>query len=157
MELLKNFISEVRENDTLWLLEAKPGLFAMVEDGEENSYIPVWSKESDALSNISEDWEEYSVTSMNIEEFVGWMRELDEDQIGIAISSGEDGQMFPMPALAMKQIFRGAEIDFEEDKKLVGEDYYDEEWAEGIPDNWEEDYLDSLDDEEEEYDEGEED
>ena len=156
MELLKNFISEVRENDTLWLLEAKPGLFAMVEDGEENSYIPVWSKESDALSNISEDWEEYSVTSMNIEEFVGWMRELDEDQIGIAISSGEDGQMFPMPALAMKQIFRGAEIDFEEDKKLVGEDYYDEEWAEGIPDNWEEDYLDSLDDEEEEYDEDEE-
>ena len=153
MELLKNFISEVRENDTLWLLEAKPGLFAMVEDGEENSYIPIWSKESDALSNISEDWEEYSVTSMNIEEFVGWMRELDEDQIGIAISSGEDGQMFPMPALAMKQIFRGAEIDFEEDKKLVGEDYYDEEWAEGIPDNWEEDYLDSLDDEEEEYDE----
>ena len=157
MELLKNFISEVRENDTLWLLEAKPGLFAMVEDGEENSYIPIWSKESDALSNISEDWEEYSVTSMNIEEFVGWMRELDEDQIGIAISSGEDGQMFPMPALAMKQIFRGAEIDFEEDKKLVGEDYYDEEWAEGIPDNWEEDYLDSLDDEEEEYDEDEED
>ena len=34
MELLKNFISEVRENDMLWLLEAKPGLFAMVEDGE---------------------------------------------------------------------------------------------------------------------------
>ena len=41
MELLKNFISEVRENGVFWLLEAKPGLFAMVEDGEENSYIPV--------------------------------------------------------------------------------------------------------------------
>ena len=147
MELLKNFISEVRENGMLWLLEAKPGLFAMVEDGEENSYIPVWSSEAEAASNISDDWEEYSVTSMNIDEFVGWMRELDEDQIGIAISSGEDGQMFPMPALAMKQIFKGAEIDIEEDKKLVGEDYYDEDWAEGIPDNWEEEYLDSLDDE----------
>ena len=58
--------------------------------------------------------------------------------------------------LPMKQIFKGAEIDFEEDKKLVGEDYYDEEWAEGIPDNWEEDYLDSLDDEDEEYGEDEE-
>lgn len=146
MELLKNFISEVRQNDLLWLLEAKPGLFAMVEDGEENSYIPVWSSEADAVSNISEDWEEYSVTSMNIEEFVGWMRELHEDQIGIAISSGEGGQMFPMPALTMKQIFKGTEIDIEEDKKLVGEDYYDEDWAEGIPDNWEEDYLDSLED-----------
>ena len=50
----------------------------------------------------------------------------------------------------MKQLFNGMAIDAEEDKKLVGEEYYDEEWAEGIPDNWEEEYLDSLDDEEDE-------
>ena len=148
MDLLKNFITEVRENDMLWLLEAKPGLFAMVEDAEENSYIPVWSSENEAVSNISEDWEEYSVTNMNVAEFVGWMNELHEDEIGIAISTGEGGQMLPMPALTMKQLLKGAVIDVEEDKKLVGEEYYDEEWAEGIPDNWEEEYLDSLDDEE---------
>lgn len=146
MELLKNFISEVRQNDLLWLLEAKPGLFAMVEDGNENSYIPVWSNEADAVSNISDDWEEYSVTSMNIDEFVGWMRELHEDEIGIAISTSDGGQMLPIPALSMKQLFVGADVDVEEDKKLVGE-HYDEDWAEGIPDNWEEDYLDSLTDE----------
>lgn len=146
MELLKNFISEVRQNDLLWLLEAKPGLFAMVEDGNENSYIPVWSNEADAVSNISDDWEEYSVTSMNIDEFVGWMRELHEDEIGIAISTGDGGQMLPIPALSMKQLFVGADVDVEEDKKLVGE-HYDEDWAEGIPDNWEEDYLESLTDE----------
>lgn len=146
MELLKNFISEVRQNDLLWLLEAKPGLFAMVEDGNENSYIPVWSNEADAVNNISDDWEEYSVTNMTIDEFVGWMRELHEDEIGIAISTGNGGQMLPIPALSMKQLFVGADIDVEEDKKLVGE-HYDEDWAEGIPDNWEEDYLDSLTDE----------
>ena len=146
MELLKNFISEVRQNDLLWLLEAKPGLFAMVEDGNENSYIPVWSNEADAVNNISDDWEEYSVTNMTIDEFVGWMRELHEDEIGIAISTGNGGQMLPIPALSMKQFFVGADIDVEEDKKLVGE-HYDEDWAEGIPDNWEEDYLDSLTDE----------
>lgn len=148
MEILNNFISEVRKNDMFWLLEAKPGLFAMVEDGEENSYIPVWSSEAEAVSNISEDWEEYSVTNMNVAEFVGWMNELHEDEIGIAISTGEGGQMLPMPALTMKQLLKGAVVDVEEDKKLVGEEYYDEEWAEGIPDNWEEEYLDSLDDEE---------
>ena len=148
MELLKNFIAEVRKNDMFWLLEAKPGLFAMVEDAEENSYIPVWSSEDEAVSNISEDWEEYSVTNMNVAEFVGWMNELHEDEIGIAISTGEGGQMLPMPALTMKQLLKGAVVDVEEDKKLVGEEYYDEEWAEGIPDNWEEEYLDSLDDEE---------
>ena len=149
MDLLRQFISAVKGNNNLWLLEAKPGLFAMVEDGEENSYIPVWSNEQDALSNISDDWEGYNVTNMSIDEFVGWMNELHADNIGIAVSAG-DGQMLPIPAKMMKQFFTGAEIDVEEDKKLVGEEYYDEEWAEGIPDNWEEEYLDSLDEEEEE-------
>lgn len=148
MDELRQFILSVRENGNLWLLEAKPGLFAMVEDGEENSYIPVWSNEQNALDNISDDWEEYNVTSMSIDEFLGWMNELHEDNIGIAISTGAEGQMLPVPAKMMKQLFNGAEVDVEEDKKLVGEEYYDEEWAEGIPDNWEEDYLDSLDDEE---------
>lgn len=152
IELLKNFITEVKENDNFWLLEAKPGLFAMVEDGNENSFIPVWSNEEDALNNASDDWEGYNVSSMSIDEFVGWMRELHEDEIGIAISTGEDGQMLPMPALSMKQILVGEEVDVEEDKKLVGE-YYDEEWAEGIPDNWEEEFLDSLSDDEDDDDE----
>ena len=146
IELLKVFIAEVKENDNLWLLEAKPGLFAMVEDADENSFIPVWSKEKDALDNANEDWDEYNVTNMNIAEFVGWMNELHADNIGIAISSGNEGQMFPIPAKMMKQFFVGADVDVEEDKRLVGE-FYDDEWAEGIPDNWEEDYLDNLDEE----------
>ena len=148
IELFKNFISEVRENDNFWLLEAKPGLFAMVEDVDENSFIPVWSNEQDAHASASEDWEGYNVTKMNIAEFVDWMNELHADEIGIAISSGEEGQMFPMPALSMRQIFVGAEIDLEEDKRLVGEEFYDEDWAEGIPDNWEEDFLENLTDDE---------
>ena len=148
MNILGAFIKEVKENDMLWLLEAKPGLFAMVEDGNESSFIPVWSSEKEALENASEDWEGYNVTNMNIAEFVGWMSELHSDEIGIAISTGEEGQMFPIPALSMKQVFVGPEIDVEEDKRLVGEDYYDEEWAEGILDNWEEEFLDNLTDDE---------
>ena len=60
------------------------------------------------------------------------------------IIAGKDGQMFPVPAKLMKQFIVGMEIDVEEDKKLVGEEYYDEEWAEGIPDNWEEEFLENL-------------
>lgn len=149
MEELKQFILEVKENGNLWLLEAKPGLFAMVEDGDENSYIPVWCDENVALQNVSEDWESYNVTNMGIDEFVGWMNELHEDNIGIAISTGEVGQMLPVPAKLMKQFMVGMEVDVEEDKKLVGEEYYDEEWAEGIPDNWEEEFLENLTDDEE--------
>lgn len=147
MDELRRFILEVKENANLWLLEAKPGLFAMVEDSEENSYIPVWSSEQNALDNINEDWEGYNVTDMSVEEFLGWMNELHADNIGIAISAGE-GRMLPVPAKTMKQLFAGAEFDAEDDKRLVGEEFYDEEWAEGIPDNWEEDFLDSLNDEE---------
>ncbi len=149
MEELRQFILNVKETNNLWLLEAKPGLFAMVEDGEENSYIPVWADENDAINNASDDWEGYNVASMNVDEFVGWMRELHEDNIGIAISTDDGGQMLPIQALAMKQLFVGSDIDVEEDKKLVGE-FYDEEWAEGIPDNWEEEFLENLSDEEEE-------
>lgn len=147
INLLSAFIKEIKENDMLWLLEAKPGLFAMVEDADGNSFIPIWSKEQDALDNACDDWDGYNVSSMNIDEFVGWMRELHEDEIGIAIFTNEGGQMLPMPALSMKQILVGTEANVEEDKKLVGE-YYDEEWAEGIPDNWEEEFLDSLSDDE---------
>ena len=148
MNELNLFVLAVKESGNLWLLEAKPGLFAMVEDGDENSFIPVWSSEQSALADIGDDWEGYNVTSMSIEEFVGWMNELHEDNIGIAVSTGKEGQMLPIPSKTMKQLFTGAEFDAEEDKKLVGEEYYDEEWAEGIPDNWEEDYLDSLTDDE---------
>lgn len=148
MNELKQFILSVKENNKFWLLEAKPGLFAMVEDAEENTYIPVWSNENDALQSSNEDWESYSVTTMNIDEFVDWMRELHDDNIGIAIILGSNGQMLPIPALTMKQLFSGAETDEDADRKLVGEEFYDEDWAEGIPDNWEEDYLDSLDEDE---------
>lgn len=148
MNELKQFILSVKENNKFWLLEAKPGLFAMVEDAEENSYIPVWSNENDALQSSNEDWESYSVTTMNIDEFVDWMRELHDDNIGIAIILGSNGQMLPIPALTMKQLFSGSETDEDADRKLVGEEFYDEDWAEGIPDNWEEDYLDSLDEDE---------
>lgn len=147
MEELRKFITAVKENNNLWLLEAKPGLFAMVEDGNENSFIPVWNSEQSALADIGDDWEGYNVTSMSIEEFISWMNELHADNIGIAVSVGNEGQMLPVPAQMMKLLFVGTEPNVEEDKKLVGE-YYDEEWAEGIPDNWEEDYLDNLDEEE---------
>lgn len=148
MELIKRFIAEVKENGRFWLLEAKPGLFAMLEDAEANPFIPVWSNENDAVQCTSEDWEGYSVTTMSISEFTEWMKELSADNIGIAILIGGGEQMLPLPAMTMKQLFSGMEIDEEADRNLVGEEFYDEDWAEGIPDNWEEDFLDNLEDEE---------
>lgn len=134
------FLQATEEKGELWLLEAKPGLFAMLEDGDGNSFIPVWASEEEAKSNISDDWCDYAVTTMGVDEFVDWLNELGNDGIGIALSSSNSDSALPFPAYIMKKMFKG--ITEKSDKDLVGEEFYDEEWADGF------DELDELEDEE---------
>ena len=134
MEELQSFLATVNQNGILWLLEAKPGLFAMLEDGGGNSYIPVWASEAEAKANIGEDWETYNVTKMDIAEFITWTRELDGDRIGIAISTGNEGQILPIPSKIMRQMLGGQD---KTDRELVGEEFYDEDWAEPMPEDFE--------------------
>lgn len=136
MEELQRFLQTINENGMLWLLEAKPGLFAMLEDGNENSYVAVYATEEDAKASISDDWADYSVANMSLAEFIGWTRELDEDKIGIAVPAGPDGQILPIPSKIMRQMLGGQD---KSDKELVGEEFYDEDWAEPMPEDWEED------------------
>ena len=134
MEEIQKFLQTVNANGMLWLLEAKPGLFAMLEDGGGNSYIPVWASEDEAKANISEDWESYKVANMDIAEFITWTRELDGDNVGIAISAGNEGQIFPIPSNIMRQMLGGQD---KSDRELVGEEFYDEKWAEPMPEDFE--------------------
>lgn len=134
MEELQRFLQTVNQNGILWLLEAKPGLFAMLEDGSGNSYIPVWATKEDAEANIGDDWATYNVTTMEIAEFITWTRELDGDDIGIAISAGKEGQILPIPSKIMRQMLGGQD---KSDRELVGEEFYDEEWAEPMPEDFE--------------------
>jgi len=134
MEEIRIFLQTVNTNGVLWLLEAKPGLFAMLEDGGGNSYIPVWTSEEEAKANISDDWESYKVANMDIAEFITWTRELDGDNVGIAISAGNEGQIFPIPSKIMRQMLGGQD---KSDRELVGEEFYDEEWAEPMPEDFE--------------------
>lgn len=134
MEELQRFLQTVNQNGILWLLEAKPGLFAMLEDGNGNSYIPVWATKEEAESNIGDDWATYNVTTMEIAEFITWTRELGSDDIGIAISTGTEGQILPIPSKIMRQMLGGQD---KSDRELVGEEFYDEEWAEPMPEDFE--------------------
>lgn len=134
MEELQKFLQTVNQNGILWLLEAKPGLFAMLEDGSGNSYIPVWATKEEAEANIGDDWATYNVTTMEIAEFITWTRELGTDDIGIAISTGAEGQILPIPSKIMRQMLGGQD---KSDRELVGEEFYDEEWAEPMPEDFE--------------------
>lgn len=135
MEELQRFLQTINENGMLWLLEAKPGLFAMLEDGNENSYVAVYATEDDAKASVCDDWEDYTVANMSLAEFIGWTRELDDDKIGIAVPAGPDGQILPIPSKIMRQMLGGQD---KSDKELVGEEFYDEEWAEPMPEDWDE-------------------
>ena len=134
MEELQRFLQTVNQNGFLWLLEAKPGLFAMLEDGNGNSYIPVWATKEEAEANIGDDWATYNVSTMEIAEFITWTRELGSDDIGIAISTGTEGQILPIPSKIMRQMLGGQD---KSDRELVGEEFYDEEWAEPMPEDFE--------------------
>ena len=134
MEEIQKFLQIVNQNGILWLLEAKPGLFAMLEDGGGNSYIPVWASEDEAKANIGDDWETYNVTTMDIAEFITWTRELDVDDIGIAISTGTEDKILPIPSKIMRQMLGGQD---KTDRELVGEEFYDEDWAEPMPEDFE--------------------
>lgn len=134
MEELQRFLQTVNQNGIIWLLEAKPGLFAMLEDGNGNSYIPVWATKEEAEANIGDDWATYNVTTMEIAEFITWTRELGSDDIGIAISTGTEGQILPIPSKIMRQMLGGQD---KSDRELVGEEFYDEEWAEPMPEDFE--------------------
>ena len=134
MEEIQKFLQTVNQNGILWLLEAKPGLFAMLEDGSGNSYIPVWATKEEAEANIGDDWENYTVATMDIAEFITWTRELDGDDIGIAISTGSDGKILPIPSKIMRQLLGGQD---KTDRELVGEEFYDDDWAEPMPEDFE--------------------
>ena len=134
MEELQRFLQTVNQNGILWLLEAKPGLFAMLEDGSGNSYIPVWATKEEAEANIGDDWATYNVSTMEIAEFITWTRELGSDDIGIAISTGTEGQILPIPSKIMRQMLGGQD---KSDRELVGEEFYDEEWTEPMPEDFE--------------------
>ena len=43
---LNNFIKAILETRKVWLLEAKEGFFAMLEDGEGEPYIPLWESKN---------------------------------------------------------------------------------------------------------------
>ena len=42
---LKQFINAILETRKVWLLEAKEGFFAMLEDNDGASYVPLWESE----------------------------------------------------------------------------------------------------------------
>jgi hypothetical protein len=75
------FLGHLLEHQSVWLLQAKEGLFAMFEDKNGVPYVPVWTLEKSALENAETEWEGYTPENMGIKEFMNWLKELIEDDV----------------------------------------------------------------------------
>lgn len=98
MEKLEHFLNAILETRKVWLLEAKEGFFAMLEDNDGESYVPLWASEDAALKSAQGDWEGYTVTTMGFSELVKWLKELAADEIDIAIAPETDGEITAIPS-----------------------------------------------------------
>ena len=137
MTTLESFLETITATRKLWLLEAMTGMFAMLEDAEGNSYIPVWESEEKAKKAAVGDWSGYDVTEMGFSELILWLKELSRDEIDIAVSPEKDGEIMAISSSKFRNwlkpmddnSFREEPEEGEEDSDSDDFDYGDG-WAE---------------------------
>ncbi|MBQ5958254.1 MAG: DUF2750 domain-containing protein [Bacteroidales bacterium] len=132
---LETFLDKIAETRKVWLLEAMTGMFAMLEDADGNSYIPVWETEELAKKAAKEDWESYEVTEMGFSELAVWLKELSRDEIDIAVSPEKDGEIMAIASSNFRKWVKPmADDSYKEESD--DEDEEDFDYGEGWADKW---------------------
>ena len=132
---LETFLDNIAETRKVWLLEAMTGMFAMLEDADGNSYIPVWETEELAKKAAKEDWESYEVTEMGFSELAVWLKELSRDEIDIAVSPEKDGEIMAIASSNFRKWVKPmADDSYKEESD--DEDEEDFDYGEGWAEKW---------------------
>lgn len=132
MNTLESFLDVISETREVWLLEAMTGMFAMLEDADGNSYIPVWESEASAKKAAVEDWSGYEVTQMGFSELAVWLKELSRDEIDIAVAPEKDGGIMAISSANFRKWVKPlADDSYQEIDDDLDDDYdYGDGWAE---------------------------
>lgn len=132
MKTLESFLDAISETRKVWLLEAMTGMFAMLEDHEGNSYIPLWASETQAKEAAKDDWEGYEVTDMGFSELAVWLKELTRDDIDIAVSPEKDGEIMAISSSNFRKWVKPLADDSYHEEPDEDEDDFDygDGWAE---------------------------
>lgn len=132
MNTLESFLETISATRKVWLLEAMTGMFAMLEDSEGNSYIPVWESEEKAQKAAVADWEDYEVTDMGFSELAVWLKELSRDEIDIAVSPEKDGEIMAIASSNFRKWVKPmADDSYKEEPDDDDDDFdYGDGWAE---------------------------
>ena len=130
MDKLEQFIASILETRKVWLLEAKEGFFAMLEDNDGEPYIPIWESEALAAKAAQGDWEGYTVTDMGFSELGHWLKELSDDDIDIAVSPEADGEITAIPSHKFRNWLKPYDDHSYKDQDDEEDDFdYGEGWA----------------------------
>lgn len=134
MEKLEQFLNAILETRKVWLLQAREGFFAMLEDSDGESYVPVWESEESAMKAAQGEWEDYTVADMGFSELKHWLRELASDEIDIAVAPEQDGQITALASANFRKWLEPyADNSYKEDddEGSIDDDGYDygDGWA----------------------------
>lgn len=128
---LGKFLNAIVESRKVWLLEAKEGFFAMLEDADGEPYIPLWETQEQAVKAAQGDWEGYGVTDMGFSELEHWLKELAADDIDVAVSPEADGEITAIPSRKFAEWLKPYDDhSFKDEEDSDGDDFdYGDGWA----------------------------
>lgn len=135
MNTLESFLDTVAATRKVWLLEAMSGMFAMLEDADGNSYVPVWASEEQARKAAVDDWNGYDVTEMGCSELTLWLKELSRDEIDIAVAPEKEGEIIAISSSKfrtwLKPLDDNSFHEEQEEEESSDDDFdYGDGWAE---------------------------
>ena len=128
MKDLQAFLDSIVEKNEIWLLESRPGMFAMLEDADGDSYIPIWASEQDALKQAAGDWSGYGTTSMLLPELEAWLGELAHDDIDIIVAPEGDEEKTAIPSAGLRKWVKQHAVGSFSDDSDEPEDEFDDTW-----------------------------
>lgn len=96
-------INSMVKHRELWLLKEREGFYAMFEDDEARSYIPIWPDQESAAFFATDDWEGYLPDRMGIGEFLSWLDELKQDEIFIGAYPNTSMQSLSVDPVNLKK------------------------------------------------------
>lgn len=133
MKDIEAFLNSIADKNEVWLLESRPGMFAMLEDGDGDSYVPIWATEADAIKQATGEWRDYTTTSMPFPELAAWLDELAHDEIDIIISPEGDEEKTSLPSgnfrKWVKQHAVGKFVDNTEEPDDEFDDTWEQPWS----------------------------
>jgi len=133
MKDIEAFLDSIVDKNEVWLLESRPGMFAMLEDGDGDSYVPIWASEADAQKQAAGEWSGYTTTSMSFPELEVWLGELSHDDIDVIIAPEGDEEKTALPSAGLRKWVKQHAVGKFNDDSDEPDDDFDDTWAQPWP------------------------